>query len=329
MSSSKLSRSIGRLVFLRISSVFFFTMLSQVSAACIVSSENGYSQWFTGPIVTPNPTTVPPGHPGLELVLIGSKNYGFYDSHGDLKRTPATWGIRPLFDFQVGFNSVLGAELIGSMVTNFSYGVSSTHLTDSIFRLGFQVSTDKKASWVPDFRILFQETFPTGKYQKFDPKKKGTDSTGQGSFQTGIQFVFQKAFLATETHPFRLRGSIGYFVPSSVTVKGLSYYGGDPTTRGTVYLGKYFSGFFYGEYALSRTWALACEVNYLQGEKGGFAKKRGSKIEVPSFNQLSILPEIQHTYTENLGLILGGWFTVAGKNSIAFSKIFGAVLFLF
>lgn len=314
--------------------VFFSTLFFQAFAfdgnlTPLLEAGEEYSQWFMGPILTPNPTTVPPGHPGLELELIATKNYGFYDPHGKLKHTPSIWGIQPLFDFQMGFNNILGAELIGSMVTNFSYGAASTHLADSIFRLGFQISIDKEYSWVPDFRILFQEVFPTGNYQKLDSKKKGTDSTGQGSYQTGIQFVFQKAFLTKESHPFRLRGSIGYFVPSSVTVKGLNYYGGDPTTRGTVYLGKYFSGFFYGEYALSRTWALACEFNYLQGEKGGFTKKRGLKIEVPSFSQFSILPEIQHTYTENLGIIFGGWVTLAGRNSPAFSKVFCAVLFLF
>ena len=315
--------------------IFFFSVLClrvlafDGNSASAVQSGNEYAQWFMGPILTPNPTTVPPGHPGLELELIASKNYGFYDSHGKLKHTPAIWGIRPLFDFQVSFNKIIGVEVIGSMVTNFSQGASSTHLADSIFRLGFQISTDKEASWIPDFRILFQETFPTGNYQKLDPKKKDTDSTGQGSFQSGIQFVFQKAFHAKESHPFRIRGSIGYFVPSAVAVKGLNYYGGDLTTRGTVYLGKYFSGFFYGEYALSRTWALACEFNYLQGKNGKFSKKNGTKIVVPSFNQWSILPEIQHTYTENLGIILGGWVTVAGKNSPAFSKAFCAVLFLF
>jgi hypothetical protein len=162
-----------------------------------------------------------------------------------------------------------------------------------------------------------------------NPKKHDTDSTGQGSFQSGIQVVFQKAFCPKDPHPFRIRGSIGYFIPSAVAVKGLNYYGGDPKTRGTVYLGKYFSGFFYGEYALSRTWALACEFNYLQGDKGRFIRKSTTKIEAPSFNQWSILPEIQHTYTENLGIILGGWFTIAGKNSPAFSKVFCAVLLLF
>lgn len=288
-----------------------------------------YKQWFMGPILTPNATTMPPGHPGLELDLIISKNYGFYDSHGKVKHTPDIWGIRPLFDFQMGYNSILGAELIGSVVTNFSQGESFTYLTDSIFRLGFQISRDKEDSWVPDFRFLFQETFPTGKYQKLDSKKKGTDSTGQGSYQTGIQCVFQKAFLTKKTYSFRLRGSMGYFFPSAILVKGLNYYGGNSKTKGRVYLGKYFNGFLYAECALSRTWALACELNYQQGERGGFTRKSGIGIKIPSFNQLSILPEIQHTLTENFGIIIGGWFTVLGKNSPAFNKIFGSVLFLF
>ncbi len=240
---------------------------------------NEYTQWFTGPIITPNPTTVPPGHPGLELVLIGSKNYGFYNSHGKLKRTPAIWGIHPLFDFQVGFNSILGAEFVGSMVINFSQGESSTHLTDSIFRLGFQVSTDIENSWIPDFRILLQETFPTGKYQKLNPRKKGTDSAGQGSFQTGVQFVFQKLFAAKKNHPFAFRGCIGYFVPSSVNVKGINFYGVETDTDGTIYPGKWFTGFFYGEYALSRRWAIACELNYEEGEKGRFTRRRGKEVK--------------------------------------------------
>jgi hypothetical protein len=282
-----------------------------------------------GPILTPNPTTVLPGHPGLELDLIASKEYGFYDSKGRLKTTPDLWGIRPLFDFQVGFNKVLGAELIGSMITNFRQGKSSTHLADTIFRLGFQIATDKDDSFIPDFRILIQETFPTGNYQKLSPQKMGTDSTGQGSFQTGIQFVFQKAFLAKKSHPFRLRASIGYFVPSAVAVKGLNCFGGDSRTKGTVCLGKYYSGFLYGEWALSRRWAVACEFNYLEGEKGRFTRKSGMEITIPSFRQLSFLPEIQHTYTENVGIIVGGWFTVSGKNSPAFGKVFGSALFIF
>lgn len=288
-----------------------------------------YKQWFMGPIITPNPNTVPPGHPGLELELIVSKNYGTYDGRWKLQHSPAIWGIRPLFDFQAGFNSVLGVEVIGSMITNFSQGASYTHLTDTIFRCGFQILTDQQDSWVPDLRVLFQEILPTGHYQKLSTKKYGTDLTGQGSFQSGLQIVSQKLFWSEGKHPFRLRGSAGYFVPAPVSVQGINYYGGDSKTKGKVYPGQYFSGFVYGEYALSRRWAIASELNYQQGAPGRFSKRRGAPIDVPQFVQISILPEIQHTFSENMGVIVGGWFTLAGKNSYAFGNVFCAVLLLF
>jgi hypothetical protein len=86
--------------------------------ACILcydvyaNPQTEYKQWFTGPILAPNPTTVPPDHTVLALEMYASKNYGHYDSHGRLDRTPTLWGIRPLLDFQVGFNNILGAEAL-------------------------------------------------------------------------------------------------------------------------------------------------------------------------------------------------------------------------
>jgi len=295
----------------------------------VKNENNEYKQWFTGPIITPTPTTLPPGHPGLELVLLASNNYGFYKSNRHLKKRPNIYGIRPLFDFQVGFNSILGAELIGSIITNFCDGKTATHLQDSIFRVGFQISNDHKGSWIPDFRILVQETLPTGKYQNLNVQKKGTDLTGQGSFQTGVQFVFQKLFAGDKKHPFRARGTVGYLVPSALHVRGLNFYGGDAKTRGTVYPGEYLVAFIFGEFALSRRWAIACEANYQQGRKGHYKKERGTTLKIPSFDQLSVLPEIQHTYNANFGVVIGSWLTISGKNSYAFQTVFGAALFLF
>lgn len=288
-----------------------------------------YKQWFMGPIVTPNATTVLPGHPGVEFDIIASRTYGSYDGHWKINHTSTIWSVRPLLDFQLGFNDFIGIEFIGSAVTNFSQGKSSTNLEDTILRFGYQVSLDRDDSWIPDFRILFQENFPTGNYQNLNPRKNKTDLSGQGSYQSGIQLVLQKLFRSNQQHPFRLRGSVGYFVPSPVSVKGLNYYGGSSETLGRIYPGQYLSTFFFGEYALSRRWNLACELNYQQGKSGRYRRKKGENIMVPSSTQISILPEIQHTYSKNLGIIVGGWFTLTGKNSAAFSQAFGSVLILF
>lgn len=293
------------------------------------NSTSEYPQWFTGPILTPTPITMPVGHPGLEVAWLLGETYGHYNSHWNVENTPSIWSTGPYVDFQVGFNEFLGAEYIGALLTNFCDGSHCTHLIDSIFRFGFQISTDQKDSWIPDFRILLQETVPTGKYQNLSPGKHGTDLSGAGSFQTGIHFAFQKLFHPKKDHDFRLRWTFGYFFPSSVKVCGLNFMGGDENTKGTIHPGQFFTGFICGEYALSRTWAFCVESNYQFGAKGKFSRKQGPEIEVPSFSQISIAPELQHTFSPNLGVLMGAWLTVTGKNSVAFTNYFVSVLYSF
>ncbi len=314
--------------------IFFGVIVLVYSTVChasLLASENCpvYKQWFTGPVLTPTPITMPPGHPSLELAFLVSDTYGEYGSDWSVNTKPSILSIGPYVDFQIGFNKILGAEFIGSVTANFSRGKHSTHLRDSIFRLGFQIATDQNDSWVPDFRILLQETVPTGKYDRLDPERNREDCTGQGSYRTGIYFAFQKLFHPKKNHDFRLRWSLGYFVPAPVNVKGVNFYGGDRNTKGIVYPGKYFTSFLFGEYALSRTWAIGCEFNYQQGESGRYTRKKGVKIGIPSFAQLSIIPEIQHTFSANLGMIIGSWFSTIGKNSPAFGGAFASVLFIF
>ncbi len=309
--------------------------LSNILASDLSRSYNttqtqvSYKQWFTGALLTPNAKTVPYGHPGLEFVLVGSENYGRFDSKWNLCHIPSMWGIAPYFDFQASFNKIIGFELIGSVITNFCQGASFTHLQDTIYRLGFQISNDKSNSWIPDFRILVQEIFPTGKYQKFSPSKKGTDSTGEGSFQTGVHLVVQKLFNQIGKHSFRLRADIGYSVPAPVRVRGINYYGGTSDTSGKVYPGKFFITYIFGEIALNRKCAIALELNYQHGMRGEFSGKDPSKINVASFDELCALPEFQYTLTKNMGLVFGGWFTLAGKNTTAFRGGEVAILVLF
>lgn len=317
--------------FLRLFFLAFIVGYNPVFASSLDSktSATDYQQWFTGPILTPTPITMPVGHPGLETAWLVGETYGHYNSHWHVVHTPSIWCTGPYVDFQVGLNKFLGAEYIGALLTNFCRGTHYTHLIDSIFRVGFQISIDQKDKWVPDFRILLQETVPTGKYQKLNPNRHGTDLSGQGSFQTGIHFAFQKLFHPIKDHDLRLRWTFGYFVPASVKVTGLNYLGGSAETKGKVFPGQFFTGYICGEFALSRRWALCVESNYQFGAAGRFSRKRGPNIQVPSFSQISIAPELQHTFAANLGILAGAWVTLAGKNSAAFRDYFVSVLYSF
>ncbi len=302
-----------------------------ISQDALVNTGVGeYPQWFTGPLLSLTPVTMDIGHPAIEPSLSVTNNYGFYDQNGSLKKISNIISIQPFVDFQFALNKFMGLEILASSSTNFSKGSSSTHLDDTSLFLGFQALKDQPGSWIPDFRVLFQEIFPTGKYKNLDPKKHKTDLTGQGAFSTGVNFVTQKLFQLKNGHKFCIEASIGWLIPSSVKIEGISYYGGNPQTDTKVYPGSFFNGFLVGQYSLSRTWGLTLETIYTQGLKGKKAmSSQNQDVFVPKYYQLSLAPEIQHTLSNNLGLILGGWFTVLGENSDAFAQGFFAVLYIF
>lgn len=312
----------------------FFTLCSLLLPSSLSSlpfypKNEEYDQWFIGPLFAPNPTTVDPNHPGLEIEALSSNTHGLYNSSGKLISIPNITAVLPYFDYQMSINKTFGFEVIGAMTINSCGKEHFTHLRDTFFRFGIQILNDIKGTRIPDFRILIQETIPTGKYDNLSFKKKGCDLTGQGSFQTGIHFAFQKLFYIKNNHFFRMRASLGYFLPAPVSISGLSYYGGNTDSRGIAFPGNYLTCFLVGEYSLTYKLAIACEFNYQRGWKGNFLRKKGDHIYIPNFNQCSLYPEIQYSFSKNFGFLIGSGFTIKGKNSPAFYSCYITFLYIF
>ncbi len=289
-----------------------------------------YTPWFTGPILAPTPVNMRPGHPAIQPTVTIFDTYGSYNSHWKVKKEPKIWAINPLVDFQFGITDYLGIEIDVAFISNFQKGQSSTHFQDSWLFFGYQVSNDIKNSWVPDFRLLIQEIFPTGKYQKLDPKKVAIDSTGQGSYQTGIVLAFQK-LLYPENHFFALHWSLAYlFFQSKVDVKGLNTYGGSLETKGKARPGQTLIGIISGEYSMNQNWVFAFDLQSSHERKSHFSGKTGTApVTLPASTQISISPGLEYNFNANNGLIFGTWFTLAGKNTNAFASLYGSYVHLF
>ncbi len=294
-----------------------------------------YTPWFTGPLLAPTPINMKPGHPAIEPTATLFNTYGRYNSNWKLKKQDSTWAINPLIDFQFGITNNLGIETLVSFISNFKNGKSASHFQDTTVLFGYQVSNDIKGSWVPDFRLILQETFPTGNYQKLDPSKEGIDSTGFGSFQTGPVLVFRKLFYLPNSF-FSLRWSIGYLFPSTVKVKGFNTYGGGYGTEGKVKPGQTLTAFLSGEYSINQRWVLAFDTEFLAQRKSHFTGKNGvndigevASTRLPSSVQISFAPEVEYNFSQSSGLLAGVWFTVAGKDSAAFASAFLTYLYIF
>ena len=288
-----------------------------------------YTPWLTGPLLAPTPINMIPGQLAIQPTLTVFNTYGTYNSNWKLQREESTWSIAPLIDFQFGITNNLGVEAIFSFISNFKNEKNATDFEDTIIFLGYQVSNDIHGSWVPDFRIMVQEIFPTGKYQKLDPSKGGIDSTGFGSFQTGPVVAFRKLFYLPKNF-FSLQWSIGVLFPTSVNVKGFNAYGGGYGTEGTVLPGQTFLAFLSGEYSINQRWALAFDSELFYQGKSEFSGNSGeiANAEVPNYLQISFAPEIEYNFTPTSGLLAGVWFTLAGRNSEAFASAFLTCMFV-
>jgi|JI10StandDraft_1071094.scaffolds.fasta_scaffold10997_10 hypothetical protein len=298
-------------------------------------SDVSYIPWFTGPLLSPTPVNMLPGHPAIEPSITIGNNYGKYDSHWRLNRETNEWFINPFLDFQLGFTDRMGLEILTSCISNFKKGASATRMQDTILLLGFQIANDVKGRWIPDIRIDLQETLPTGSYQKLNPENCGTDSTGQGAFQTGPLLIIHKLFYPGN-HFLALKVSLSYLFPSNVKVKGYNTYGGGAQTNGIVHPGQTLTTFFSAEYSISQRWGWGFDSLLTYQKKSTFSGRSGRNtdnqpvsVDLPSSVQISLAPFLEYNFSSRMGVLGGSWFTIAGKNSLAFLSGYFAFLYIF
>jgi hypothetical protein len=294
-----------------------------------------YIPWFTGPLLSPTPVNMKPGHPAIEPSITTLYNYGQYSSNWSVKSEPKTWSINPFVDFQFGFTDRIGMEIIASMISNFKEGQSATRLQDTTVLLGFQIASDRKDSWTPNIRIDLQEVFPTGSYQKLNPNKLGVDATGEGAFQTGLLLITQKMFYPGNNF-LALKFSIGYLFPTSVYIEGFNSYGGGFGAKGKVRPGQTLTSFFTGEYSMTQNWGLGFDFMFTHKKKSTFSGNPGktslgtkASVGLPSSTQISLAPFVEYNFAPNMGIFGGPWFTIAGRNSSAFFAAYFAFLYTF
>ncbi|NNM43761.1 MAG: hypothetical protein HKM07_05410 [Chlamydiae bacterium] len=299
--------------------------------------------WLTGSLLTPAAYTVPQGHVNLEPYLYINNSIGNYDEHWKphSKETFTTTSIQVLFT--VGLTSFMDIQAFPQVIYNHTSDQNSVGFADLPIQVNFQLCREKPDNWMPDVKLAFLELFPTGKFDKLNPKKMKTDSTGEGSYISVLGLIFSKTFNFGNSHYFRARSAFSYSIPSAVDVKGFNTYGGSFDTKGKVYPANEFGVLVGLEYTPTLHWAFALDVFGITGNKTRFSGKEGASqtgtgsqqesilpFEVisvggKSFEQLSLAPAIEYNFTRSLGLVAGIWFSVLGRNSSQFVNGVAAV----
>ncbi len=279
--------------------------------------------WLTGPLIIPPATVVQVGHFTIETYVFATTNTGIYDGHWRSHGLPHNFvSVTPSLLTMIGMTEWMDFQIIPEMFYNTTHNQSSARFGDLPAGFDFQLCP---AGDKPGIKFTILETFPTGQYQKLNPRKQGTDLSGRGSYATNLSLEFYKVYHLHGFHFVSVTAYFEYTYSAPVHVKGFNAYGGGYHTRGKVFPGSAYQGIVSFEFSLNRNWALALDNVYIHTNRSRFSGYRGvtdtgepATVGTPSSEQISFAPGIEYNFSANLGIIAGAWVTALGRNSTQF-----------
>jgi len=284
-----------------------------------------FNPWYAGPLLTPSAHILPPGRVNVQPYLFYTNNYARFDEHGHSHKIPHLHTINPTVPILFGVLPWLNISANVQGVWNQARKQYTGFWGDSSVGLGFGLL--KEGLYRPALLFGVKETFPTGRYQKLNPKKNGTDATGGGSYKTTLSLNLSKILWWLALHPMNFRVSLNYSLPSLVTVRGFNAYGGGYRTDGRVHPGNTFQGDLGYEFSFTQKWVAALDIVYVYNQKTTFSGKPGfttsgapATVGGPFSDQLSLAPALEYNPSANVSVIVGAWFSVWGRNSLNFAS---------
>ena len=284
------------------------------------STPGNVTPWFTGTLLAPTGMVVPIGHYCIQPYFDFNTDTGAYNRHWHDTSTPNFFSYATALNLIFGLTEWMDVEMFPAVQYNHTKGRSAWHFADFPLLFGFQLLSAEKYEYFPGIQLQLTENFPTGKYQKLEPNKLGTDISGNGSFATTASLVFYKVYYLQGLHYISMIAAFGHTYYAPVHIRGYSFYGGGHRCAGKVYPGNSYEGILSLEFSLNRHWVLALDTLYIHLNKDRFQGTPGVNASVgrPSSESLSFAPAIEYNFNENWGIITGVWLSAIGRNSAVF-----------
>lgn len=288
---------------------------------------SGDLPWMTGPLITPSARIIPKDHINVEPYLFWIQANGRYNNHGSPSSTPKRNSL--IWQLPIKFGVSKNVDISTLVQSHYTWNKNASSGGIGDIRLGFSYQLFNDNNKYPPVKIYIHEVFPIGKYERLNPSNFHTDARGLGSYITVTGIVVGKLFHFGGEHYLNTRYNVSAAIPSSVIVRGINTYGGDIETKGKVFPGKSLTILLAGEFSLTRHWVLAMDLTAFFSSKTKFKGRTILPIKHPSAFQFTATPSIEYNFTKRFGLIVGAWFTFAGKNSDRFIGAAGALNYYF
>lgn len=291
--------------------------------------------WYTGPLITGSANNVPEGKWNIQVYLFSTLNHAVYDNDRKSIDVPNIWVLQPLLIVQRGLTSWLDATIGPQGFFRWRKGENAQEFGD--FTLSFGLQVLKQTPYVPSIRVTIGESFPTGRFERLNPKKAGIDASGIGAYATIVGLFFNKIYWQNPLHPVSVRLAATYEIPNhDVRVKNFNAFGGGFGTDGDVSVGQTLNLDLGVEVSLTQKWVFAMDVAYFYSRETTFKGNPGfdafgnpAIVGGPQSDQLSLAPAIEYNVSEQGGFIGGVWFSVTGRNSANFVSLVLSYTWLF
>lgn len=281
--------------------------------------------WFTGPILAPSAATLPRGHFLVEPYLYDVSVQGAYDRRGARHSAAHENEFRSLTYMLYGLTDRLTAGLIPTAGYNLVSGSPSSvgvALGDVTLDIEYGLTRFHQGSWRPATAVVVQETLPTKKYDRLS----GSSSSvlGSGAYTTTLGLYSQTYLWLPNGRILRVRFNASQAFSSTVNLQGVSVYGTDARFRGRARPGGSIFVDAAAEYSLTRRWVLALDVTYRNNNNTRVTgydllnpTPAGIQMDSGSGYAVGLAPAIEYNWRHNLGVILGTYAIVAGRNTAA------------
>jgi hypothetical protein len=268
---------------------------------------------------------VPPGHVVIAPYVFVRDAYGAFDNERhsqSFKNDQVRLHLLPVI-VQFGITKSVDAQVVWGGQMKWQDGHFGGGIDDVSATLGFLIQ--EQTVYVPAFKFLVQQSFPTGKYQNLNHNGLGLNSTGDGSYTTEFGLAISKLLFWTTKHPVNTRVFVGYALSTPVHVENFNSYEGGFGTKGTVHPGNVLQVDLGIEVSITQRWVFATDIVYEADSHTKFHGFSGSldptgfipaPVGVGFGDNLSLAPAIEYNWTPDTGIIFGTQFSVYGRNSL-------------
>ncbi len=293
-----------------------------------------FNPWYTGPLLTPSASMVPPGFGMVQPYVFLAGNYARYNQNRNAESIPNLIQLKSSNILQFGVTKTVDFLISLNASGQWQSGEQGGGFDDIPATIGFLVYSE--TPYVPQIKFTIQETFPTGRYQHLSSNGLALSGVGQGSYQTQFGLGFGKLMFWSTQHPVNTRLFLGYNIATPVHVKGFNSYGGGHNTNGTVKPGSTFIVDWGIECTITQRWVFALDVAYtaqnrtkFNGKPGTLSKGAPATVGGGYNDNLSLAPAIEYNWSDSLGVVAGAWFSVYGRNSLAYAQGIFSVYWMF